>query len=97
MALPSPVLAQPSHPGEVEAKPVKHYANLDGHSGVSAYEIRPGEIRLRFVDRDTIYVYTGVCPGAKRVREMQRRAEAGKGLATYVNRHVRDDYEYAID
>jgi len=75
---------------------VRRYENLDGHSGVAAYDIRPGEIRLRFVDRDTIYVYTAVRPGAKHVREMQRLAEAGEGLATYVNQHVRENYEHTI-
>jgi hypothetical protein len=73
------------------------YGNQSGDSGVAAYECRPGEIRLKFVDRDTIYVYTRGTPGAEHVREMQRLAETGKGLATYVNQHVRDDYEYAID
>ena len=76
---------------------MQRYANQGGHSGVAAYECRPGEIRLKFVDRATIYVYSGVSPGAQHVRAMQRLAASGKGLATYVNRHVRDDYEYAID
>jgi hypothetical protein len=76
---------------------MKPYGNQSGDSGVAAYECRPGEIRLKFVDRDTIYVYTRIEPGAKHVRQMQRLAEAGAGLATYVNQHVRDDYEYSID
>jgi hypothetical protein len=73
------------------------YGNRSGDSGVAAYECRADEIRLRFVGGATIYVYTGVAPGSRHVRAMQRLATAGKGLATYVNQHVRDDYEYTID
>jgi len=76
---------------------MKRYGNLDGDSGVAAYECRSDEIRLRFVDRATIYVYTRTHPGARHVREMQRLATTGRGLATYVNRHVRDNYEYTIE
>jgi hypothetical protein len=76
---------------------MQRYANRSGDSGVAAYECRPGEIRLRFVDRATVYVYTRSHPGMADVREMQRLATAGRGLATYVNQHVRDDYEYAIE
>ena len=76
---------------------MQRYANRGGDSGVAAYECRPGEIRLRFADRTTIYVYTGARPGAAHVREMQRLAKAGRGLATYVNQHVRDDYAYTIE
>ena len=76
---------------------MQRYANLGGESGVAAYACRPGEIRLRFADRATVYVYTGTHPGAAHVREMQRLATAGRGLATYVNQHVRDNYAYTID
>ena len=97
MAPPSRPAAQAAHTAQrFEASAMKPYGNQSGDSGVAAYECRPGEIRLKFVDRETIYVYTRVRPGAEHVREMQRLAKSGDGLATYVNQHVRDDYEYSI-
>lgn len=81
----------------LETMAMERYANLGGDSGVAAYACRPDEIRLRFVDRPTIYVYTRRHPGMAHVREMQRLAKAGRGLATYINQHVRDDYDHAIE
>ena len=45
------------------------YRNLDGHSGVSAYELGEGWIRIRFVGGET-YEYTDAASGAEHVRNM---------------------------
>ncbi|WP_374012655.1 hypothetical protein [Pseudoxanthomonas koreensis] len=39
-----------------------------------------------------IYRYDDRHPGAVHVMEMQRLAEAGDGLNTYINQHVRGDF-----
>jgi hypothetical protein len=70
---------------------MKRYRNLDGNSGVTAYECGDGSIRIRFVNGDT-YEYTDEATGAEHVANMQKLAHAGLGLATYVSRFVHDDY-----
>lgn len=56
-----------------------------------AYESGPGWIDIRFHDGGT-YRYDDRHPGIVHVLEMQRLADAGDGLNTYINRYVRDDY-----
>ena len=75
---------------------MKRYRNLDGHSGVAAYDAGAGFIRIRFVGGD-IYEYTDAVTGARHVRNMQMLARAGKGLATYVSRFVHDAYARKLD
>lgn len=70
---------------------MKRYANLSGASGVVAYAIAPGSITLRFQDGGT-YLYDASAPGAAAVAEMQRLAIGGRGLSSYVSRHVRERY-----
>jgi hypothetical protein len=70
---------------------MKRYRNLDGNSGVTAYECGDGFIRIRFVNGDT-YEYTDKVTGAEHVANMQQLARGGRGLATYVSRFVHDDY-----
>jgi len=70
---------------------MKRYRNLDGHSGVTAYECGDGFIRIRFVNGET-YEYTDEITGHAHVANMQKLAQAGLGLATYVSRFVHDAY-----
>ena len=60
-------------------------------SGVAAYEVGPGWIVIRFHHGGS-YRYDESHPGAEHVLEMQRLADAGEGLNTYINRFVREDY-----
>jgi hypothetical protein len=70
---------------------MKRYRNLDGNSGVTAYECGDGFIRVRFVNGD-IYEYTDKTTGREHIANMQELAQAGQGLSTYVSRFVHDDY-----
>jgi hypothetical protein len=70
---------------------MQRYRNLDGQSGVVAYETGEGWIRVRFVGGET-YEYSDAATGAEHVRNMQMLAQAGEGLATYVSKFVHDDY-----
>ena len=70
---------------------MKRYRNLDGNSGVTAYENGCGFIRIRFVNGDT-YEYTDEATGREHIANMQQLARAGRGLATYVSRFVHEDY-----
>jgi hypothetical protein len=70
---------------------MKRYRNLDGHSGVSAYDCGDGFIRIRFVNGDT-YEYTDEATGREHIAKMQQLAQAGLGLATYVSRFAHEAY-----
>lgn len=68
------------------------YRNLDGHSGVTAYELGTDWIRVWFVNGED-YRYSAASAGTEHVRNMQVLAEAGEGLASYISKFVHDDYE----
>lgn len=70
---------------------VERYANRDGDSGITRYDIGPDYIRLEFRD-SVVYRYDYVRPGPLHVERMKALARDGRGLATYVNQHVRDNY-----
>ena len=63
------------------------YKNLSGACGVVAYEIAAESITVRF-NSGTVYRYDHHRPGAAHVAEMQRLAQAGHGLGSYISRHV---------
>lgn len=71
---------------------MQRYANLGGDSGVIGFEIH-GEAIDVFFRSGGGYRYSARRPGLAHVREMQGRARAGRGLATYINQHVRENYE----
>ncbi|WP_419803896.1 hypothetical protein [Terriglobus sp.] len=60
-------------------------------TGVRAYALLPEAIALKFSD-GSVYLYDAVAPGRVHVRAMQRLAERGSGLTTYVNQFVRERY-----
>ena len=66
---------------------MRRYANLSGDSGVVAYRIGQDFIEVRFKDGGT-YVYTHASAGPRHVEAMKELALAGKGLSTYISRHV---------
>ena len=70
---------------------MKRYLNLAGNSGVVAYEIDDDAITIEFADGG-VYLYNSTAPGPEDVEQMQELAEQGRGLATYINRFVRDNY-----
>ena len=70
---------------------MKRYANLAGDSGVVAFDAGEGWIVVKFRDGGT-YEYTDAVTGADHVAAMSRHAREGRGLATYINTHVRERY-----
>ncbi|HEY6160434.1 MAG TPA: hypothetical protein VI112_04400 [Bacteroidia bacterium] len=68
------------------------YKNLSGTSGVRKYSISADHIDVQFSDGET-YRYSHRAPGRTHVEKMKELAEAGSGLATYINKYVRDNYE----
>ena len=72
------------------------YADIDGDSGIAAYELGSDAIVIRFKQGGT-YRYDASAPGAKHVRQMQKLARAGRGLNEYINRHVRGNFAAKLD
>ena len=71
---------------------MKAYRNLSGRSGVTAYELGEGRIAVEFVD-GARYLYTQRSAGKQHIARMQRLAQAGRGLSSYISRYVREAYE----
>jgi hypothetical protein len=70
---------------------MQRYSNRKGNSGVTAYEISKNAIVIQFVDGGQ-YRYDHHKPGRHHVENLKKLALAGKGLATYINQYIRDDY-----
>jgi len=70
------------------------YINLDGNSGILAYEPAPDWIDIRWADG--LYRYRAARVGAKNVEQMKLLAMQGRGLNTFINQHprVRDGAEH---
>jgi hypothetical protein len=73
------------------AEGMQRYKNLSGNSGVAAYELGSDSITVEF-EEGSRYVYTDASAGAENIRQMQQLARRGAGLATFINRVVRERY-----
>jgi hypothetical protein len=67
------------------------YRNLSGTSGVVAFALGDHHIDIEFQDGHR-YRYTYAIPGEQQVEAMKSLAKTGKGLATYINQHVREHF-----
>jgi hypothetical protein len=70
--------------------------NNSGDSGVEFYEIEDRAIIVQFV-HGGIYKYTYESAGEKNVEQMKQLALKGKGLTTFINEHVKFDYEAVLN
>jgi hypothetical protein len=71
---------------------MERYRNLSGKSGVVAYETGEGYIKIQYVSDPLPYLYTDESAGPEHVAQMQKLANAGRGLGTYVSQHVKWRY-----
>jgi hypothetical protein len=71
---------------------MERYLNLSGNSGVSGYEIGDVYIRVKF-HTDEVYRYSYARAGRQHVENMKVLAVGGRGLSTYINKHVHDLYD----
>lgn len=65
--------------------------DVSKNSGILAYEISNDFIKIKFKDGE-VYTYNYKKPGKPAIKEMKKKAVQGEGLATYINKFVRDDY-----
>jgi hypothetical protein len=70
---------------------MEKYKNLGGDSNVVGYEIGQGSIVVQFGDGSR-YEYTNASAGSGAIATMQQLAVAGRGLNSYISRHVRKGY-----
>lgn len=77
----------------MKRKPVmQRYRNLGGDSGVVVYEIDEDSIAVEFSD-GSVYVYTYQNAGSNNIEQMKELAVAGRGLNSFINKHVRKKYD----
>ena len=70
---------------------MERYKNIDGDSGVAAYEIGADFIRVQFRD-GSVYLYTYASAGPHNIEHMKKLAAAGDGLNAFINTNVRKSY-----
>ena len=70
---------------------MEQYRNLSGNSGVLAFETTADSITVEFRSGG-VYLYNYVRPGRAHVEQMKSLAVAGKGLNTYINKYVREQF-----
>lgn len=70
---------------------MEKYRNIGGDSGVTGYEIGKDFIKVWFNRK--WYLYTYASAGSQNIEQMKKLAAAGNGLNSFINKHVRKDYE----
>ena len=70
---------------------MKRYANIDGDSGVAAYEYGNDWIRVQFSD-GSIYEYSYASAGSANIERMKVLADLGDGLNAFINTQVKFKY-----
>ena len=70
---------------------MERYKNINGDSGVTGFEIGPDYIKVWF--NNDWYCYTYASAGSQNIEQMKNLAKAGDGLNSFINKHVRKDYE----
>lgn len=71
---------------------MEKYANRNGGSGISSYEIGSDYIRVRF-SSGSIYTYSHNKAGQSHVENMKNLAINGSGLNSYINTNVKFKYD----
>lgn len=71
---------------------MQRYKDLNGDSGVGGYEIGGDSIIVEFKN-GTTYLYTNRSTGYTNIEKMKGLAERGRGLGTFINKYVRDNYQ----
>ncbi|HEY0733473.1 MAG TPA: hypothetical protein VGD69_01080 [Herpetosiphonaceae bacterium] len=70
---------------------MEQYQNLSGDSGVVAYEIGDDSITVEF-SRGGVYRYDYESAGREAIERMKELAHAGRGLNTYINQTVKQQF-----
>lgn len=68
------------------------YKDINGDSGVEAYEIGTDYISVRFRGTPKVYTYNYLVTGRVHVEHMKALAKKGDGLNAYINLYCKYDY-----
>jgi hypothetical protein len=71
---------------------MENYKNLSGRSGVASFQIGNDNITVRFKDGGE-YIYSNGSAGVSSIATMKELATNGSGLNTFINTHVKENYE----
>lgn len=72
------------------------YRNLSGHSNVQSYQITTTSVIVMFKVATRLYSYSHASAGAYHVEELKKLAVSGRGLNSYIMKHVRNNYDRQI-
>ena len=75
---------------------MQRYLSAEKNTGIIAYEIVPDGISIKFRD-GSVYLYTIQSTGKKHIAQMRALAKKGEGLTTYINQHVRENYQEKLN
>lgn len=67
------------------------YPNLNGNSGVNAYECGGDYIKIQFNNMSQ-YLYTYASAGSFNIEQMKTFAQQGRGLNSFIMKVVKDKY-----
>lgn len=67
------------------------YKDISGDSGIAAYTVGDDYIKVQFADGE-IYLYNYNTNGKNNIEEMKVLASKGKGLATFINKYIRENF-----
>ncbi len=70
---------------------MERYKDINGDSGVIAYECGTDYIRVQF-STGAVYLYTNESAGSHNIEHMKALARSGDGLNAYININVRKMY-----
>lgn len=70
---------------------MQKYQDINGDTGVFAYEDGDGFIAVKFKDNAT-YLYTNESAGSHNITQMKTLAQNGDGLNSFINRNVKKRY-----
>ncbi|SIO68001.1 hypothetical protein SAMN05444172_4692 [Burkholderia sp. GAS332] len=70
---------------------MERYKNLGGDSNVVAYEVEQGSITVQFGD-GSVYLYSTQSTSVENIAQMQRLANVGQGLNSFIGRVVKKGY-----
>lgn len=73
------------------------YKNLNGDSGVEAYEIQDNALIVKFREANKngyrYYKYSSFKPGTFHLQKMKGMAIIGRGLGEYISKEIKKNYE----
>lgn len=74
---------------------MKAYRNIDGDSGVAAYEYGADWIHVQF-STGSVYEYTYGSAGSGNIETMKSLADSGDGLNAFINTTVKKLYSRRV-